>query len=341
MRYIDLRSDTVTQPTQEMRDAMQNALVGDDVYQDDPTTNELEAYAAKVLGKEAALFVTSGTMGNQLGIMAQTRRGDEIIAGSHSHIVVHEVGAAAVLSGVTVRMLDFPACMPIPEMIENAIRSDDIHEPPTSMICLENALANGRVVPLETMAEVRIIADKNKLPIHLDGARVFNAAAFLGVDVKEITKYCDTISCCLSKGLCAPVGAILAGSEEVVSRARKFRKMIGGGMRQNGILAAAGIIALRDMQMRLVEDHENAKYMADLLSKISGVNVMWDCLDINMVFFTIDRSAEIVSALEGEMLKRGIKIGGYSEGAMRWVLNNDINREDIDTAVSELKDLLG
>ena len=341
MRYIDLRSDTVTQPTQEMRDAMQNALVGDDVYQDDPTTNELEAYAAKVLGKEAALFVTSGTMGNQLGIMAQTRRGDEIIAGSHSHIVVHEVGAAAVLSGVTVRMLDFPACMPIPEMIENAIRSDDIHEPPTSMICLENALANGRVVPLETMAKVRIIADKNKLPIHLDGARVFNAAAFLGVDVKEITRYCDTISCCLSKGLCAPVGAILAGSEEVVSRARKFRKMIGGGMRQNGILAAAGIIALRDMQMRLVEDHENAKYMADLLSKISGVNVMWDCLDINMVFFTIDRSAEIVSALEGEMLKRGIKIGGYSEGAMRWVLNNDINREDIDTAVFELKDLLG
>ena len=341
MRYIDLRSDTVTQPTQEMRDAMQNALVGDDVYQDDPTTNELEAYAAKVLGKEAALFVTSGTMGNQLGIMAQTRRGDEIIAGSHSHIVVHEVGAAAVLSGVTVRMLDFPACMPIPEMIENAIRSDDIHEPPTSMICLENALANGRVVPLETMAKVRIIADKNKLPIHLDGERVFNAAAFLGIDVKEITKYCDTISCCLSKGLCAPVGAILAGSEEVVSRARKFRKMIGGGMRQNGILAAAGIIALRDMQMRLVEDHENAKYMADLLSKISGVNVMWDCLDINMVFFTIDRSAEIVSALEGEMLKRGIKIGGYSEGAMRWVLNNDINREDIDTAVFELKDLLG
>ena len=341
MRYIDLRSDTVTQPTQEMRDAMQNALVGDDVYQDDPTTNELEAYAAKVLGKEAALFVTSGTMGNQLGIMAQTRRGDEIIAGSHSHIVVHEVGAAAVLSGVTVRMIDFPAYMPIPEMIENAIRSDDIHEPPTSMICLENALANGRVVPLETMAKVRIIADRNKLPIHLDGARVFNAAAFLGVDVKEITKYCDTISCCLSKGLCAPVGAILAGSAEVVSRARKFRKMIGGGMRQNGILAAAGIIALRDMQMRLVEDHENAKYMADLLSKISGVNVMWDCLDINMVFFTIDRSAEIVSALEGEMLKRGIKIGGYSEGAMRWVLNNDINREDIDTAVSELKDLLG
>ena len=341
MRYIDLRSDTVTQPTQEMRDAMQNALVGDDVYQDDPTTNELEAYAAKVLGKEAALFVTSGTMGNQLGIMAQTRRGDEIIAGSHSHIVVHEVGAAAVLSGVTVRMIDFPAYMPIPEMIENAIRSDDIHEPPTSMICLENALANGRVVPLETMAKVRIIADKNKLPIHLDGARVFNAAAFLGVDVKEITKYCDTISCCLSKGLCAPVGAILAGSEEVVSRARKFRKMIGGGMRQNGILAAAGIIALRDMQMRLVEDHENAKYTADRLSKISGVNVMWDCLDINMVFFTIDRSAEIVSALEGEMLKRGIKIGGYSEGAMRWVLNNDINREDIDTAVSVLKDLLG
>ncbi len=341
MRYIDLRSDTVTQPTQDMRDAMYHAIVGDDVYQDDPTANELEAYAAKVLGKEAALFVTSGTMGNQLGIMAQTRRGDEIIAGSHSHIVVHEVGAAAVLSGVTVHMIDFPGCMPVPDLIENAIRSADIHEPPTSVICLENALANGRVVPLETMAQVRAIADKNNLQIHLDGARIFNAAAFLGVDVKAIASYCDTVSCCLSKGLCAPVGAIFAGTEKVVSRARKFRKMLGGGMRQTGILAAAGLIALRDMQVRLPEDHENAKYMAEKLSKISGINVKWDCLDINMVFFTIDRPAEILSALEGEMLKRGIKIGGYNEREMRWVANHDISRADIDTAVSELKDLLG
>lgn len=340
MHYIDLRSDTVTQPTQEMRDAMYQAFVGDDVYQDDPTTNELEMYAAKVLGKEAALFVTSGTMGNQLGIMAQTRRGDEIIAGRHSHIVAHEVGATAVLSGVTVQMLDFPSYMPNPEMIENAIRSCDIHEPPTTMICLENALANGRVVPLETMEKIRAIANKNNLPIHLDGARIFNAAAFLGVDVKEITMYCDTVSCCLSKGLCAPVGAIFAGPEKVVSSARKFRKMIGGGMRQNGILAAAGIIALRDMNTRLVEDHENAKYMAEQLSKISGVNVIWDCLDINMVFFNIDRPREFLSSLEDQMLKRGIKIGGYKEGPMRWVVNHDINRKDIDIAVSALENLL-
>ena len=239
MRYIDLRSDTVTRPTLAMRAAMAAAEVGDDVYGDDPTVNELEALAAETLGFEAALFVTSGTMGNQLGIMSQTRRGDEIIAGANSHIFMHEVGAAAVLSGVTVRQVDYPNCIPVPAMVEAAIRPDDIHEPPTSLICLENALANGRLVPVETMAEIRRIADEHGLNVHLDGARVFNAAAALGVDVKEITRYADSVSCCLSKGLCAPVGAIFAGRAETVKRARKCRKLLGGGMRQAGILAAA------------------------------------------------------------------------------------------------------
>ena len=188
MHYIDLRSDTVTQPTLAMRAAMAAAEVGDDVYGDDPTMNELEALAAQMLGKEAAMFATSGTMGNQIGIMSQTRRGDEIIAGAESHIVMHEVGAAAVLSGVNVRQIDYPNCIPVPEMIAARIRPDDIHEPPTALICLENALANGRVVPLETMAEIRKIADAHSLPVHLDGARVFNAATALNVDVKEITK---------------------------------------------------------------------------------------------------------------------------------------------------------
>ncbi|MEI3424497.1 MAG: threonine aldolase family protein [Christensenellales bacterium] len=258
MHYIDLRSDTVTQPTLAMRAAMAAAEVGDDVYGDDPTMNELEALAAQTLGKEAAMFATSGTMGNQIGIMSQTRRGDEIIAGAESHIVMHEVGAAAVLSGVNVRQIDYPNCIPVPEMIAARIRPDDIHEPPTALICLENALANGRVVPLETMAEIRKIADAHSLPVHLDGARVFNAATALGVDVKEITKYADTVSCCLSKGLCAPVGAVLAGPKATIERARKCRKMLGGGMRQCGILGAAGIIALKDMTKRLGEDHANA-----------------------------------------------------------------------------------
>ena len=251
MNYIDLRSDTVTKPTLAMRAAMAAAEVGDDVYGDDPTVNELERLAAEMLGKEAAMFVTSGTMGNQLGIMSQTRRGDEIIAGAQSHIVMHEVGAAAVLSGVSIRQIDYPNCVPVPEMIAARIRPDDIHEPPTALICIENALANGRVVPLETMAEIRRIADANNLPIHMDGARVFNAATALGVDVKEITQYTDTLSCCLSKGLCSPVGAIFAGPKATVARARKWRKLLGGGMRQAGILAAAGIISLKDMTKRL------------------------------------------------------------------------------------------
>ena len=246
-QWIDLRSDTVTQPTQAMRDAMYQAPVGDDVYQDDPTTNLLEAEAAQILGKEAAMFITSGTMGNQLGILTQTRRGDEILVGAESHIFFHEVGAAAVLSGVNLRQLPFPGAMPDAGMIEEAIRPDDIHEPPTALVCVENALAGGRVVPVPVMRQVWETAKRHGLPVHLDGARLFNAAAALGVDVKEITQYCDTVSCCLSKGLCAPVGAIFAGTAETVARARRYRKMLGGGMRQNGFLAAAGRIAIKEM----------------------------------------------------------------------------------------------
>lgn len=329
MRYIDLRSDTVTRPTLAMRAAMAAAEVGDDVYGDDPTVNELEALAAETLGFEAALFVTSGTMGNQLGIMSQTRRGDEIIAGANSHIFMHEVGAAAVLSGVTVRQVDYPNCIPVPAMVEAAIRPDDIHEPPTSLICLENALANGRLVPVETMAEIRRIADEHGLNVHLDGARVFNAAAALGVDVKEITRYADSVSCCLSKGLCAPVGAIFAGRAETVKRARKCRKLLGGGMRQAGILAAAGILALKEMPKRLSEDHANAKRLAELLSQIDGVSIDKDSVEINMVFFKLDRSAELKAALPEKMKQHGILINPEELGEFRFVTNNDVSAKDV------------
>ena len=340
-REIDLRSDTVTQPTKDMREAMCNAPVGDDVYQDDPTVNELERTAAEILGKEAALFVTSGTMGNQLGIMSQTQRGDEIIVGAHAHIHMHEVGAVAVLSGVNMRILDYPGCMPDPEMIENAIRPDDIHEPPTALICMENALANGRVVPVKTMEKIYKLARKHKIPVHLDGARVFNAATSLGVDASELTKYCDTVSCCLSKGLCAPVGSIFAGPAKVVEKARKYRKMLGGGMRQCGILAAAGLIAIQQMPQRLYIDHENARYMADKLETIPGVTVLRDQLDINMVFFRVDAPMKLIDSLPEKMKSQGIKVGGYEEGSIRWVANNDIGRPEIDQAVAVLREVLG
>ena len=339
-RYIDLRSDTVTQPTKAMREAMWQAAVGDDVYQDDPTTNLLEAEAARILGKEAAMFVTSGTMGNQLGIMSQTRRGDEIIVGAECHIFLHEVGAVAVLSGVNMRQLPFPGAMPDAKMIEAAIRPDDIHEPPTALICLENALAGGKVVPVEVMKEVWDVAKAHDLPVHMDGARVFNAAVALGVDVKEITQYCDTLSCCLSKGLCAPVGAIFAGPKAVVDRARRFRKMLGGGMRQNGILAAAGLIALKEMPARLQEDHENAKYLAEKLAAIPGIHVMMDRVQVDMVFFTMDYPMELQDALPDKMLEKGIKVSGLDLGEMRWVCHNDISREDLDYAVDCLKEIL-
>ena len=340
MRYIDLRSDTVTRPTLAMRAAMAAAEVGDDVYGDDPTVNELEALAAETLGFEAALFVTSGTMGNQLGIMSQTRRGDEIIAGANSHIFMHEVGAAAVLSGVTVRQGGYPNCIPLPAMVEAAIRPDDIHEPPTSLICLENALANGRLVPVETMAEIRRIADEHGLNVHLDGARVFNAAAALGVDVKEITRYADSVSCCLSKGLCAPVGAIFAGRAETVKRARKCRKLLGGGMRQAGILAAAGILALKEMPKRLSEDHANAKRLAELLSQIDGVSIDKDSVEINMVFFKLDRSAELKAALPEKMKQHGILINPEELGEFRFVTNNDVSAKDVEFAAGTFASLL-
>ncbi len=340
MRYIDLRSDTVTRPTLAMRAAMAAAEVGDDVYGDDPTVNELEALAAETLGFEAALFVTSGTMGNQLGIMSQTRRGDEIIAGANSHIFMHEVGAAAVLSGVTVRQVDYPNCIPVPAMVEAAIRPDDIHEPPTSLICLENALANGRLVPVETMAEIRRIADEHGLNVHLDGARVFNAAAALGVDVKEITRYADSVSCCLSKGLCAPVGAIFAGRAETVKRARKCRKLLGGGMRQAGILAAAEILALKEMPKRLSEDHANAKRLAELLSQIDGVSIDKDSVEINMVFFKLDRSAELKAALPEKMKQHGILINPEELGEFRFVTNNDVSAKDVEFAAGTFASLL-
>jgi len=340
MRFMDWGSDTVTHPTKSMREAMFRAEVGDDVYQDDPTVNELEALAAKMLGKEAALYVPSGTMSNQIALMCFTNRGDEVIVSADCHIFAHEVGAAAVLSGANLRQLSFEKGIYNAKMIEKAIRPDDIHEPKTALICMENALANGRLVSVEIMEEVYALAKKNGIPVHLDGARVFNAATALNVDVKEITKNCDTISCCLSKGLCAPVGSVLAGEAKVIAKARRYRKMLGGGMRQIGLLAAAGIISLNDMTKRLKDDHENAKYMAKKLSELDGVEVDLESVCINMVFFKVNRPAELIDSLTEKMLDKGIKINGCELGEFRFVTSNDVSRDNIDYVISTFAEII-
>lgn len=341
MRYIDFRSDTVTMPTPEMRRAMAEAPVGDDVYGDDPTVIELEVLAAQLAGKEAAMFVPSGTMGNQLAVMTHTRRGDEIIVEEDCHIVVHEVGAVAVLSGVNLKTVKGTNSIMRPEDVEAAIREEDLHHPETTLVCMENALSNGRVVPLETMEKIHSIAKKHNLMVHLDGARIFNAAEYLKVEVKDITAYTDSVMFCLSKGLCAPVGSILAGSKSFIAKAKKNRKLLGGGMRQVGILAAAGIIALQDMTKRLHVDHENARYLAAKLAELPGVKVDIEGVHINMVFFEIENLKLSDTEFIDRLFAKGIKANGAYKGVLRFVTNHDVTREDIDYTIHCIKELLG
>lgn len=334
---LDFRSDTVTKPTKEMREAMKNAIVGDDVYEDDPTIKELEALACKMTGKEAALFVTSGTMGNQLAIYTHTKRGDEIICGVNSHIKNYEVNAAAVISGVGYHLIqEIDGMMPVKD-IKYGIRGNDVHYPDTSLLCLENAHGCGKVLPLSYMEEVHKIALENNLKVHLDGARLFNAATALNIDASEICKQVDSVTFCLSKGLCAPIGSILCGTKEFIEKARRGRKMLGGGMRQVGVLGAPGIIALRDMSKRLHIDHENAQYLADLLDSLSGFSVDRTNLDINMVFVksTID-----FSKLELYLKTKDIIIGGYKGDFLRIALHNDISRDDVDGLFAAINDFL-
>lgn len=338
MRYIDLRSDTVTMPTDEMRKAMAAAPVGDDVYEDDPTIKRLEELAARMAGKEAALFVPSGTMGNQLAIMSHTSYGDEIIVGANSHIVVHEVGAAARLSGVSYAIVDNQDDRIYAKDIIRKIRTDDIHHPRTGLVCLENALANGTVVPLDIMKEAYETAKANGLPVHTDGARLFNAAAALGVDASEIARYTDSIMFCLSKGLCAPVGSMLAGSVEFIKRARKHRKLLGGGMRQAGILAAAGIIALEEMTKRLSTDHANAKYMMERLMEMPEISLKPENVQIDMVYFEIRKEDFDAAAFTDYLLTNGVKINNDWPLEFRYVVHNDISRDDIDKVIGLMKD---
>jgi threonine aldolase len=327
---IDLRSDTVTKPTEEMRKAAYLAEVGDDVYGEDPTVNKLEEVAADILGKEAALFVTSGTQGNQIAVLTHCRPGNEIILEAESHIFYYEAGAVSALAGVQSRTISGVRGAIDPKDLVEAIRGDDIHFPETGLICLENThnRAGGAIIPLEKMKEIYGIAKGNNVPLHIDGARIFNAATGLGVPVSEITRYCDTVQLCLSKGLGAPVGSLLAGSKDFIRSARKWRKILGGGMRQAGIIAAPGLVALNTMRDRLAVDHENAKVLADGLANISGIEVT-NQIDTNIIVIDVSglnmTSKEFVEKLK----EKGILSGTFGPKHVRFVTHYEISKADI------------
>ena len=334
-KNLDFRSDTVTWPTPEMREASFKAKVGDDVMHDDPTVNELERIAAEITGKEAALFVTSGTMGNAVSVLAHTQRGDEIILEKSSHIFVNEVGGLAVMGQLMARTVPGELGWMKPEDIEKAIRADNIHYPPTSLVCIENThnSAGGIALTPKQMKADWDVAKKHNLAVHMDGARVFNAAVALGVNVKELTQYADTVQICLSKGLSAPVGSVVVGPADVVLKARKYRKMLGGGMRQAGIIAAPGIIAMTKMVDRLKDDHDNAKLLAEGLTKI-GIKVV-NQVQTNMVY--IDFTP--IGWKDTDWNKATKKIGWKSEGhggGTRLCTHYGIEREDIKAFVEGL-----
>ncbi len=338
MKFIDLRSDTVTEPTEEMRKEMAAAVVGDDVYDDDPTMKKLEKLAAEMAGKEDALFVPSGTFGNQLCVLTHTKRGDEVIIPENNHIVLHEVGASAVIAGVQLRFVKSDKGFVDTENLKNLIREDDIHYPETGLICMENAHGSGKVVSIDNMRKVYKIAKEHGIPIHLDGARIFNAATHLNIKASEIAKYADSVMFCLSKGLCSPVGSIVAGSKEFIKRAKKNRKLMGGGMRQAGILAAAGIISLEKMTKRLSEDHENANYLANKLKEFDFVEIFEDRRDINMVFFKIKKENFSERDFINFLYKNKIKINPTEDGEWRFVTHYWINKEKIDFVIEKMEE---
>jgi threonine aldolase len=310
------------------------------VFDDDTTVKELERYAAKLLGKQAALFVTSGTQGNACAVMAQTRRGECLVLDPHAHIADHEAGSYAQLSGVSLRFPDSKNGTMNPDSLCECITDDsDLQVARTGLVVVENAHSAGTVVPLDNMKAVYQIAHSKGVSVHLDGARLFNAAATLGVrDVREITQYADTVMCCLAKGLCAPVGSVLAGSKETIFRAKKVRKLLGGGMRQAGFLAAAGLLALSDMTSLVADDHENAQYLGKLLTEIDGVRVFAERLEINMAFFLTDWDDEKAARYPIWMLEHGVKVTGRMGGEYRMVCHHDISRADCDAAAALVRE---
>lgn len=332
---LDFRSDTVTRPTSQMRAAMAAAEVGDDVLGDDPTVNALEARLAALIGKESGLFVPTGTMSNLAAIMSHCQRGEEFLCATGSHTYLWEAGGAAVLGSVQPQPLPVRADGTIPvEELHAAVKDDDPHFAITRLVAIENTFA-GRVLPREHLAEVVEFARERKLATHLDGARLFNAAAALGVDVASLAKGYDSVSLCLSKGLGAPLGSVLVGDAPLIARARRWRKMLGGGMRQAGIVAAAGLYALDHHVDRLVEDHANAQALAQAFAGIEGLKVTLP--QSNVVF--VDLAPDLAARLSEALREFGIAASFWPGGRMRWVTHLDVNRAAVDEAIAAVREI--
>jgi threonine aldolase len=340
---IDLRSDTVTKPTDEMRAAMAAAEVGDDVFLDDPTVNRLQARAAEIFKKESSLFVPSGTMGNQIAINVHTRPGQEVITEGHAHIFEFEMAAMAAISGVLARPIPAPEGILDWESIGNAIRPKIYYRAQTGLIALENTnnMAGGTVYTQSQIDSICDHAHEAGLPVHLDGARIFNAATALNTDVASLTLKCDSVMFCLSKGLAAPVGSMLVGSAAFIEKARSVRKMLGGGMRQVGVLAAAGLIALEKMPVRLAEDHKNAQLMAVLLSETPGLDVQPGKVQTNILMVGVSRAGYTSEELSAALKPRGVLVSLLDSARIRIVTHNDVNRDQISAAAEIIKEVIG
>ncbi len=341
---IDLRSDTVTRPTDEMREAMARAEVGDDVLGEDPTVNRLEEMSAEIMGMEAAVFVTSGTMGNQVALFAHTERGDEVIIEENAHVGMYEAGAFAVVSGLVMkRLTGRPYGVLDPNEVREAIAPDDVHRAPTRLVCLENThnVSSGTVITPEQTEAVANVVHEHGMKLHIDGARIFNAATYLGVDVRQLVKEADSIQLCFSKGLAAPVGSMVCGSRQFISRARRARKLMGGGWRQAGVLAAACIVSLEKIRPRLHEDHANARLIAEELAGHEGVSIDLNAIQTNIIRFVFRRENMDGSRLAALLRERGILIDARGGEKIRLVTHNDVSAEDARTIVQALAEILG
>ena len=331
MRTIDLRSDTVTLPTPEMLEAIRHAELGDDVYGEDPTVNRLEELAAEKMGKEAALLTTSGTQANLVSVLSQTKRGDEVILEPESHMYYYEVGAISVVGGIIPRLVKGNMGVIAPADVEKALRPPDIHFPPTSLMCIENthSRAGGAMWSPPQIKAVYDLAKSRGLNLHLDGARIFNAAVAQNLDPREFTRNADSLMFCLSKGLSAPIGSLAVGSHDFIVRARKYRKMLGGGMRQAGIIAAAGIVAIETMVQRLRDDHANAKMLAGGLEKL-GVQVNPSNVHTNIIIYDVSELGVIPETWISRMGEYGIKFGAVDNTRVRMVTHRGVEKKDIE-----------
>lgn len=336
-RVVDLRSDTVTTPTTAMRKAMAAAEVGDDVYAEDPTVNRLQEEVAAMTGFESGLFVSSGTLGNQIAIAVHVRPGSEVVCTEGAHIYEYEPGSMALIASALPRLVSTVRGVPEAADIEAAIH-DSIHQTPTGLLALENThnRAGGTVVPLATQRAVHEVARRHGLPVHLDGARAFNAAAALGVGIADVCRGFDSVSICLSKGLGAPVGSVLLGSREFIRTAHRYRKMLGGGMRQAGILAAAGLIAVRTMPAFLAVDHERARRLADALAGLPGVTVDLASVQTNIVYFDVDDAAGFVTACA----KRGVRLNAMGRSTVRAVTHHQVDDDDVARALAVMTEVI-